>query len=289
MQAMIAGNLLNMILDPVLIFGCGLGLPGAALASLLGWMLSAGLLWYSLYRRDWDRPTLEFSIAHRRYWREIFPLGAPASLSMLIAPLSAAAINYLLAGFGPIWVGAWSLSNRIERILILPLYGLSSALVPFVGFNLGQRQFKRIHRACVTLLRGSYCILLPIALLLWYAPELLIGLFHPAPEVLKAGAFALKIAGPGYLFIPFELVLVSLSQGLKQPRWSLLISAFRLLALRLPLAFLFAHFWLAHGIYLALPTSFAISGLISLFVIKRLWRPENLKRAAIAVVGKAHG
>ncbi|NPA25558.1 MAG: MATE family efflux transporter [Deltaproteobacteria bacterium] len=270
MRAMVFGNLVNMALDPLLIFSCGLGVAGASLASLIGWALSGAIMWLALRRHDRDRPGLIPTADRRRAWPEIISLGSPAALSMLIVPLSAAGLNWLLASFGPVYVGAWNLSARIEQILILPLYGLSSALIPFIGFNLGRGQHERIRAGCRTALYGCYLLLVPMVLLFWFVPEHLIGIFRPAAGVLTAGAFALKAVGPGYLFTPFELILTGLSQGLKKPRYSLMINALRLLALRLPLAWIFSRFWGAYGVYIALSVSFAISGLASLGLMRRL-------------------
>ncbi len=86
MQAMIAGNLLNIVLDPILIFSCELGVGGASLASLIGWILSSTIMWRALNRKKLDRPGLQFSRKSIPRWRQIAILGAPVSLSMLIIP-----------------------------------------------------------------------------------------------------------------------------------------------------------------------------------------------------------
>jgi putative MATE family efflux protein len=270
MLAMIAGNLLNMVLDPLLIFSCGMGIGGASLASLLGWALAGGLMYRALRRRGRDTPALRPQRKDLARWPQIVHLGAPVALSMLIIPIAGTVLNYLMAGFGPACVGAWNLSARIERMVILPLYGLASSLVPFIGFNLGRQRYDRIAEGCKVVRRGGYLLLGPTVLLFWFKSRFLIGLFAPPPEVLEMGAFALKVAGLGYFLLPYELVTTSLSQGLKKPRYSLFISALRLLALRLPLAVLFAAFWGGRGIYISHPVSLLLSGMVSFFILRHL-------------------
>ncbi|MCK5539498.1 MAG: MATE family efflux transporter [Deltaproteobacteria bacterium] len=279
MLAMIAGNLLNMVLDPLLIFSCGLGVEGASLASLLGWLLSSAIMWRALKNRGLDHPGLKFSRSHLKHWPQIAALGAPVAVSMLVIPVSVAMLNYLLADFGPAYVGAWNLSTRIEQMAILPLYGLSCALVPFIGFNLGLKRFDRIKEACQTALLGCYVIVIPTIIIFWFQADIIMHIFKPSPEVLKLAVFTLKIIGLGYFFTPFELVMTGLSQGLKQPKYSLIINCLRFLLLRVPLALLFSQFWGGHGIYISLPVSLTISGLVSFLLMRRL-----LKECRISTV-----
>ncbi len=277
MLAMIAGNLLNMVLDPLLIFSCGLGVEGASLASLLGWALSGAIMWRALTNKGFDCPGLKFSRKHFKTWSQIAILGAPVTLSMLIIPISTAALNYLLADFGPAYVGAWNLSYRIEQMVVLPLYGLSGALITFTGFNLGFQRLDRIIDGCKAALLGCYILVIPTIIIFWFQADELIEIFKPSPEVLEHAIFALKIAGLGYLFAPFELIMTSLSQGIKQPKYSLLINCLRLLVLRVPLALFFSKIWDGHGIYISHPVSLTISGLVSFIILRHLLRqwPEK--------------
>ncbi|MEA3333021.1 MAG: MATE family efflux transporter [Pseudomonadota bacterium] len=270
MLAMIAGNLLNMVLEPLFIFSCGLGVEGASLASLLGWLLSSAIMWRALKNRGLDRPGLKFSRKHFKNWPQIATLGAPVAVSMLVIPVSVALLNYLLADFGPAYVGAWNLCTRIEQMAILPLYGLSCALVPFIGFNLGLKRFDRIKEGCRAALLGCYVIIIPTITIFWFQADAIMHIFKPSPEVFKLATFTLRIIGLGYLFTPFELVMTSLSQGLKQPKYSLFINCLRFLVLRVPLALFFSQFWGGHGIYISLPVSLTISGIVSFLLMRRL-------------------
>jgi len=274
MQAMIAGNILNIILDPLLIFYCKMGVAGASFASLLGWTLSGFIMWQALKKRNLNRPRIEYSRDQIKLWPQIISLGIPVTLSMLIIPISIAVLNYLLAGFGPAYVGAWNMSTRIERMVVMPLYGISSALIPFVAFNLGLKRPDRIRTGCKTALLTCYILIIPTVLFFWFYAGTFIAVFKPSPEVLNLATFALKIAGLGYFFTPFELILTGLAQGLKQPKYSLLTNILRLLVIRLPLAFLFAEKMGGHGIYISHPVSLTISGIASFFLIRHLFKEQ---------------
>jgi len=270
MKAMIAGNILNIILDPLLIFTCNMGVGGAALASLAGWALSGAIMFYALKQKGFDTPSLKFSQEQIQKWRQIIHLGTPIALSLLVIPVSGSIFNYLLANFGPVYVGAWNLSARIEWMVVLPIYGLSGALIPFIGFNLGSRRYDRIKEGCRAALYGCYAFIIPAIVLFWFQSDSLISIFKPSPELLKMAAFVLKIAALGYILLPFELIMTSLSQGLKQPRYSLIISALRLLLLKIPLALIFLNLWQGTGIFISHPVSLAISGIVSFIIMQHL-------------------
>ncbi|UZP68119.1 MATE family efflux transporter [Desulfovibrio mangrovi] len=275
MKAMIAGNVLNIILDPLLIFTCGLDVAGASLASLIGWALSGGLMYGALLRRGGDLPHMFCSKDSMRHWGDILKQGVPVAVSMLVIPVSLSLFNYVLAGFGPAYVGAWALSARLEQMLFLPLYGLTCALIPFAGFNMGRGNAARIREATRLSVAACYTLILPAAAVLWMNAEFVVGLFKPEPAVLQAAVFALRTAILGYWFGPFELVAVSLAQGLKRSGYTLCINAGRVLFLRVPLAFLFGGLWGGTGVYVSHPTALMVTGLISIFLLRHLLELTN--------------
>jgi putative MATE family efflux protein len=270
MAAMIAGNLVNVVLDPFLIFFCGLGVQGAALASFLGWGISGALMWRQLARKGLDRPALWCRASDRRFWRPILVMGAPVALSMLVIPFSTLAFNVFLASAGPAFVGGWALSARVEMMLTLPIYGLACSLIPFCGFNLGRKDAGRIDEAVRFVLMVSYAIMVPVALYFHFNAAQVLSLLRPDAAVLDQAAFCLSWAVAGYLFLPFELVAGTVAQGVGRPRYSLGINLVRLLCLRLPLAFVFMHLWGGRGIYLGHPVSMALTGLVSIFVLRHI-------------------
>lgn len=270
MTAMIAGNVMNIILDPFFIFVCKMGIAGASLSSFLGWALAGTLMWTSLKRRGLERPCLKMHPGLIEFWNPIARAGGPVALAMMIIPFSLVGLNYVLAPFGPAFVGAWNLSSRMEQMIVLPLYGLSCSLVPFAGFNLGAGNAHRIRKAVRLSFAACYGILVPTGLLLWsFAPDV-IGLFSPGNEVLRLSSFALRVALIGYFLVPAELIMSGLAQGIKKPRYSLVINLLRLLCLRLPLAFAFGRLWGGEGAYVSHTVSMIITGMVSLYIIRHL-------------------
>jgi len=270
MLAMIAGNVVNIALDPLLIFTCKLGIAGASLASLIGWAVTGAILFAVLSRRGMDRPTLVGVRDSVRHWGGVVRLGFPVSLTMLIIPASTAGLNYVLAGFGPAFVGAWNLSSRMEQMLILPIYGLTCALIPFVGFNMGRGDMGRIREAVGLCVRVCYAVLVPAAALMGFFVHEVFALFNPGPEVAALATHAFRLALFGMVLAPVDLAVLGVAQGARRPGYSLFQGFVRLLVLRLPLAFLFGHFLGGKGVYLSHPVSLLASGLLGLYLLRRL-------------------
>jgi len=270
MKAMIVGNVFNIALDPFLIFTCNMGIAGASLASLIGWSVSGGLMFFALVRKGHDHPVLLCGREHIRDWGEIVRLGIPVSLSMLVMPISTVGFNYVLAPFGPLFVGAWALSARMEQMLILPLYGLSCSLIPFAGFNLGGGDSLRIREATGLCIKACYVVLVPVGLLLAIFIPDIFGFLNTGPKVSEQASYIFRLALIGCAFIPVELIMVGLAQGVKRPKYTLLINTIRVLVLRLPLAFFFGYLWGGDGVYVSHPVSMMITGVISVFLIRHL-------------------
>jgi Na+-driven multidrug efflux pump len=240
------------------------------LATLIGWGVAGAIMFTALRRRGLDSPTLVLKRESAGAWGEMLKLGFPVALSLLIIPVSTAGLNYVLASFGPAYVGAWTLSSRMEQMLILPIYGLTCALIPFVGYNMGMGNGQRVREATRLCIRACYLVLIPASALLAVFSSTVFGLFDPGPEVAALAVYAFRAALAGFVLAPVDLVVLGVAQGAKRPGYSLFLGFFRLLALRLPLAFVFSHFLGGKGVYLSHPASLIASGMLSLYLLHRL-------------------
>ncbi|ACN16850.1 MatE [Desulforapulum autotrophicum HRM2] len=270
MKAMILGNIINIALDPFLIFYCKMGIAGASLSSLVGWAISGFFMWFTLKHQGKVSPQCFCTPGEARVWKEIGALGGPVALAILIMPISVIGLNYVLTPFGPAYVGAWALSARMEQMIILPLYGLSCSLIPFAGFNLGAGNSDRIREAVRISIMACYGVLLPVGALLWFNAPFVIGMFQPGSEVLELSTYAFRASLLGYWLVPIELIVIGLAQGLKRPRYTLIINVARLLLLRLPLAFLLGYIWGGKGAYVSHALAMMVTGTVSIFILGRL-------------------
>lgn len=157
---MLVAVCVNAVLDPLLIFGIGpfpeLGLPGAAYASVLSWLVTFSAALWLLVRR-------EKMIAKRVFvpatlwssWKPVLHVGLPAAATNLLVPLSSGILTRIIAGYGSEAVAAFGVATRVESLAMVGIQAMSTALTPFVGQNFGANQCNRIRQGYV---RRPLCI-----------------------------------------------------------------------------------------------------------------------------------
>ncbi len=235
---------MNIILDPILIFGWGpvpaMGMRGAALATIIartfGMLASLGFLHYRSRLIDWSLPTLHDMI---RSWREILVLGIPASVTQVLNPVAQGIYMRLAVGIGGVQaVAAMTTGTRIENFVFIIAIAYGIAIVPFVGHNFGAQAFGRVQQtrrisnriaavyAAVTLL-----ILLPSA-------RLLSSLFSDDPVVIHQSAKYLIVATLGHAGFYISNWMSQLLSVIGKPKPVMLINLCRVFLFILPLCLL---------------------------------------------------
>ncbi len=187
---MVFSGLVNVLLDPILIFGFGpvpaMGVKGAALATAIAWLLGmlAGL--YILVVRD-KLLTLRLGgwASLRRQWGRISTTAMPIVAANMLTPIANAVLTALVARYGDVAVAAFGAGSRIESISLVVCFALTSALSPFLAQNLGANQWQRADRALSVAIRFALCFQFSMYVLLALAAPWLAGLFSEDPEVIR--------------------------------------------------------------------------------------------------------
>jgi putative MATE family efflux protein len=267
-KIMIIGSLLNVALDPLLIFGLGpipgFGLNGAALAGVLArgtiFVSSVYLLRYRLDMVSFRWPD---SGELLRSWRDVLHVGIPAAGTNAIVPVGAAVITAMIAGYGPEAVAGFGVASRIESMTLVIFYAMSAIIGPFVGQNLSAGREERILQA-LRLCTG-FCIAsgLAIAAVLAAAAGLLPTLFSDSAEVIGVARSFLWIAPIGYGAYGVVMVMNASFNGLGDPLPGVAISVGRILVLYLPLALAGRALLDERGIFAAYAAANILSGLIA--------------------------
>ena len=269
MKGILLGNVVSIGLKYLFIFQGGMGVAGSSLGTCLGWTVSAVYLGWQLARRGWPVPVLVLERGMFARWKGIAGLGSQTALGVVISPVALGLINFLLARLDLAGVAALNLAMRLEFMVIVPLVGLSNALAPFMGFNLGRSQMARIRSGVRASVRLGCLIILPVMVLFLLFAQPLFWIFKPSEEVLGLATYALRCSALGYLAVPLELTLQGTAIGLKQPRYAIVAIGFRQLLLRVPLvAWLSAHYGI-QGAFWSLPVSMALSGALCLWLLHR--------------------
>jgi putative MATE family efflux protein len=277
-KLMIAGALLNVVLDPIFIFGLGpvpaMGLNGAATAGLLArGAIFAGTLYLLLLKLDmvsFNKPELP---ELKESWKDILHVGLPAAGTNAIVPVGLAVITAMIARYGPEAVAGFGVASRIESLVLVIYYALSSVIGPFVGQNLSAGKEERIQHSLR--LCAGFCISsgLAIAVVLALLSGFLPSLFSSSEDVIGVTRLFLWIAPISYGAYGIVMVVNAAFNGLGNPMPGVVISATRILVLYVPLAILGMRLYGIAGIFSAYAAANIISGALGFY-----WAKTNAHR-----------
>ena len=265
-KLMIAGAILNVILDPIFIFGLGpipaMGLNGAATAGLLArGAIFVGTLYLLLYKLDmvtFNKPDFQ---ELKRSWADILHVGLPAAGTNAIVPVGLAVITAMIARYGPEAVAGFGVASRIESLVLVIYYAMSSVIGPFVGQNLTAGKEARIQEALR--LCARFCLVsgLGIAVILALLSDFLPTLFSSSEDVIRVTRLFLWIAPISYGAYGIVMVVNAAFNGLGNPLPGVVISVTRILVLYVPLAMLGMRLYGITGIFAAYAVANVLSGL----------------------------
>ena len=238
---MVLTSLLNLMLDPILIFGVGdwdgFGLPGAALASLLAFAIGLGILVLALRGKGWVQRHGMLVQMRVSAW-PFAQIAGPAMISQLMPPLAAMLATALVARAGDQAVAAWGMASRLESFSIVLVLGMTMALPPWLGRCYGGNDWdtvRRLMRVAAAMVIG-WQLLLGLLMALLAAP--LAGLLVDAAPVQAYLALLIRWLPPSYGLLGVCMLVVSASNALGWPMRAMLISFLRLFLCYLPLLWL---------------------------------------------------
>ena len=267
-RLMVIAAVLNMILDPILIFGVGpmpaMGLNGAAMAALLARAaIFIGTIYFMRYRMDmlsFNKPNAK---ELRDSWVDILHVGIPAAATNAIIPIATAVITAMLAGYGPEAVAGFGVASRIEGVMLVMFYAMSAIIGPFVGQNVSSGNADRINEAlrlCLLFCLGSGLV---IAILLAALSGFLPGLFTDNSHVTDVAQLFLWIAPISYGAYGVVMVMNASFNGIGSPLPAVAISVGRMGVIYVPVALLLNQFYGVAGIFAAYAIANIVTGAIS--------------------------
>jgi len=259
MVIMAVSTVLNVVLEPIFIFGFGpvpaMGVPGAALATVLAQAVAACMAVHILFS---GRARLRTRLAHCRpnlalSWR-ILRIGIPGSGQMLSRSLVGAVLMRIVATCGTAAVAAYGTGLRLHMIILMPAFALGGAAATMVGQNLGAGKPGRARKAAWVATAVDVLIMVAAALLLMVCARGLIRVFNQDAAVVEIGADYLRTVSPFYVFAALGIVLGRALNGAGDSLWPMIFTMISLWGLQLPLAFYFSQSWSqpTHGIWWAI-------------------------------------
>jgi len=282
MCTQLTGAVINIILDPILIFGL-FGLPrlevaGAALATVIGQFIAAGLsLFFNLTRNHDIQFRFRGFRPDRGIIARIYSVGVPSIVMSSIGSVMVFGMNKILISFTTTATAVFGVYFKLQSFIFMPVFGLNNGMVPIVAYNYGAGRPDRIVQTIKLSVAAAVTIMLAGLLAFQLAPHILLDLFrseNDSGDLLTIGIPALRIISLSFLFAGYSIVCSSVFQALGHGVLSLLVSVVRQLVVLLPVAFLLSRASGLAAVWWAFPTAELFSLTLSTVFLRRVYLRE---------------
>nr|WP_122013645.1 MATE family efflux transporter [Maliibacterium massiliense] len=272
-----SGAVINIILDPILIFGWGfipsLGVAGAAIATVVGQIAGAVIgLFVNLKKNREVSLSFKGFRPYGRIIKEIYRVGVPSIIMQSIGSVMTVGLNKILIMFSEVAVSVLGVYFKLQSFVFMPVLGMSNALIPIVGFNYGAKRKERINVAirwgCIL---AVSIMLLGMAVFQLFAKELLM-MFNADANMLAIGVPALRIISLSFTFAGVCITFSSVFQAVGNGLYSMIVSVVRQLVFILPAAYILAELFGLSAVWYAFPMAECVSLLLSVLFFRRVYR-----------------
>lgn len=271
------GAIVNIVLDPILIFGYfglpAMGVTGAALATVIGQCVGATIGLVLNIRRN---PEVSISLRgfrpHGATIRRILAIGVPSVVMQSIGSVMTFAMNQILIAFSATAVAVFGVYFKLQSFVFMPVFGLNNGTVPIVAYNYGARRADRMTAAIRYSVTASIAIMVAGLLIFQSVPDKLLMLFDASEEMMAIGVPALRIISLSFPLAGFGIGCGSVFQALGYSVYSMFVSLIRQLAVLIPCAYLIG--WMT-GSVTAVWWAFVIAELFSVTATALFMRRIN--------------
>lgn len=271
MIGLCSGGILNIILDPILIFSLNMGIKGAAIATIISQFMSFCLLIIGTYRSDSINLRLKKYPFKAFYLREVFAGGFPSLSRQSIASVATICLNVLAGGYGDVAVAAMSVVSRVAMFANSAMIGFGQGFQPVCGFCYGAGLYKRVLKSYKFCVKSSFIILLVISILgLIFAPEIVLLFSKGNNDVLQIGTIALRYQCISFPLNSVIVITNMLLQVIRKPVRATILSVCRQGLVLIPVLLIFTHLFGLFGIEIAQPISDSISAIISVILVVKV-------------------
>lgn len=271
-----AGAIINLILDPVLIFGLlgfpKMGVAGAAAATVIGQMAAACLA--VIFNLKCNR---ELHISFKGFRpngaliAHIYKVGIPSIVMQAIGSVMTYGMNLILEAFGAAQT-VFGVYFKLQSFIYMPVFGLNNGMVPIIAYNYGAGSRERVVKTIKSSIRYGVGIMLAGLVIMQLFPGQLIQMFNATPELLEIGIPALRTICLSFCFAGYCIVVSSVFQALGNGVYSMIVSFARQLCVLLPVAYLLSLSGNVNLIWWAFPIAELASVCVSTFFLTRIHR-----------------
>ena len=271
------GAVINIILDPILIFGL-FGLPrlevaGAALATVIGQFIAAGLsLFFNLTRNHDIQFRFRGFRPDRGIIARIYSVGVPSIVMSSIGSVMVFGMNKILFSFTKTATAVFGAYFKLQSFVFMPVFGLNNGMVPIVSYNYGAASLPRVKRTIKLTICTAMAIMAVGCLIFQLFPQQLLMFFNASEEMLSIGSVALRIISVSFVLAGFDIIAGSVCQAIGNPLYSLITSVCRQLVVLLPVAWLLAQTGRLDLVWTAFIIAEIVSATLSGIFLRRTFR-----------------
>ncbi len=270
------GALINIVLDPILIFGL-FGAPrleaaGAAVATVTGQIIAALLaVFFNLKCNDDVKLHFRGFRPNFRLIGQIYAVGAPSIVVQAIGSVMTYGMNLILSAFG-IAQTVFGLYFKLQSFIFMPVFGLNNGMVPIIAYNYGAKKRERVIKTTKASIYFAVGIMLVGLIIMELFPAQLLKMFNATPELLAVGVPALRIICLSFMFAGYCIVVGSVFQALGNGIYSMIVSIARQLVVLLPVAYLLSLTGNVVNIWWSFPIAEIMSLVMSSYFLWRINR-----------------
>lgn len=281
----LTGAIVNIILDPLMIFGLGpfpeLGIRGAAIATIIGQF--CGML-IGIWGAFVHQKVVDVRM-HGFRWKgatvlEIYRVGLPGIIMQSVVSVMTAGLNMILISFSDVAVSVFGIYFKLQTFVFMPVFGINQGALPVMGFNYGAHNRSRLMSAYRVALCGAFCIMMFGLIVFQLLPEQMLMLFADtkdaaaAQALIETGVPALRAISWSFVGAAFGIINSTLFQAIGRGMASLIVSVCRQLVVILPAAWLLGKLYGLHAIWWSFPIAEVASFFISFALLFHAYHTE---------------
>ncbi|MDD3307226.1 MAG: MATE family efflux transporter [Acetobacterium sp.] len=257
MVGQIIGAVVNIILDPIMIFGWlgfpALGVTGAAIATVIGQLFGMTYMLLVIFKSSKNHLKLDYKAFHYEtaIVKDIVKVGLPAAIMQGLASLMITGYNLILAGFGMSAVAVLGVYFKIQSLIFMPIFGLGQGAMPIFGFNFGAKNRERFNETLKVAVTAALTIMTIGMLLFWIFPAQIMMAFNPSAEMMEIGINCLRSISLAFPLAGISIMIGVSFQAIGKAYVSMIASFIRQMVVLLPVTYLLAQIggldWVWYG------------------------------------------
>lgn len=272
------GAIINIILDPIMIFGYfgmpALGVKGAAIATVIGQCVAfaLALIFNIKVNKEINIKVSKIFKPKLKEIAKIYEIGIPSIIMSSITSFLTVGMNLILKKFSEDAITVYGVYFKLNSFIFMPVFGLNNGMVPILSYNYGARKPDRIKKTIKLGMSCAVAYMLVGLAVFEFIPNKLLMIFSASENVMSIGVVALRIIGLSFLFAGIGIVSSTVFQAIGNPLHSLLISVLRQLVIILPVAYLLSLTGSVDNVWWSYPIAEVVSFVLCVLFLRRTFR-----------------